>query len=86
MKVIEVKFDCESCRKKTVHHSSVIKDYIGPILKTFWCQHCQAAQVIRFCFVKGQVEIIEYLEASDIYVPRQPDIGITIRPKNKKRN
>lgn len=76
---------CDNCQKIHTEPVSVriflVENYQGTILKSFWCQHCGAPQVIRYGYLNDKIYIGERLEASSIYVQREPDKGLTIKPR-----
>lgn len=84
MKVLDLVTICDQCSHITKHTTGYIPNYGGTITKSFWCQNCKEAQVVKFKFSDEEVEIVERLEPSEVYVPRKPDSGITIRPKAGK--
>lgn len=79
---------CDQCGKthtETVRYWDP-KEYTGSILKSFWCQNCKAPQVIRYQFINGTPTVTEHLEKSSVLAPREPDTGITIRPRQGIRH
>lgn len=83
MEFIKIYVICDKCRELNVKDTTYIPGYDGSVTKSFWCEHCGEPQVIVFKFIGKEAEVIERIEPSSVYVPRKPDIGITIRPRAK---
>lgn len=74
---------CDKCGK--VHKEQVRvwdpQEYAGSILKSYWCNHCREPQAIRYQFVDGAPTVVKHLECSAVFAPKEPETGITIRPR-----
>lgn len=79
---------CDQCHKTHTEQVRLWdeKEYKGTILKSFWCQHCRQPQVIRYQTINETATVTEHLETSSVLAPKEPDTGITIRPRQGQRH
>jgi len=95
MKMITLETTCDKCNSvnkkkiKMYQPEDFSKDGTGSVLSQMWCPKCRAAMVVRYKFVRKTdkivAQIIDKYEADSIFVPREPEPGITIRPRLKRR-
>ena len=89
MKFVTLEVVCNNdlCKYPNRELVKPIPGYTGTILKSFWCACCKEPIVIRYQFADdGEAEVLSYEEAVEIYAPRKPETGITIRPRAGKRH
>ena len=86
MELAKIDIRCDQCNQINTKYTGYIHGYAKTILKSFWCEYCGQAQVVRFMFIGKQAEVIERLEPSHVYVPYKPDTGITIRPRSSSKH
>ena len=59
------------------------------ILHQSWCQFCEEPIVVRYTFIREGEEIqaiVKHrLKAESVFVPQEPEMGITIKPKRKTK-
>lgn len=85
MKFVPLRTGCKACQSLNTDMVSIIPGYTGTILRSAWCVHCESPIVVRYQIVdETHTKVIEYPEV-DIYKPKRPETGITIRPKASKR-
>jgi hypothetical protein len=82
---------CDQCGAINKHFVQITEDleqYTGTILRSFWCSNreCGKPQVIRYKLTDGQAEMTERLIPSEVNAPRDPEVGITIRPRASKKH
>ena len=82
-KLIAMNITCRVCNYINLKYTKEI-EYTGKILKTLWCEKCNEPIVIKIKINNRDVIITDEIDALSIYIPRKPDIGITIRPRGKK--
>ncbi len=84
---LRVSIKCMLCNHKNPHYILLenVRQCKNSILKTFWCDHCREAQVIRYLLNRDETDIIitQRLEPSTVFVPPNPEIGLTIKPRGK---
>jgi len=89
MQFVELEVVCNNdpCQHPNQELVKPIPGYEGTILKSFWCAKCREPIVIRYQFAQdGEAEVVLYVEAAEVYAPRKPETGITIRPRAGKRH
>jgi hypothetical protein len=92
MAFLPLDIECTECEYINSERVSFLSPalYTGTILKTIWCQGCGSLQVLRYKFTCNEgtqskgTEITKRIPASQVYVPKAPETGITIRPRAGK--
>lgn len=83
----EIKIPCDKCGEVNAKLIKAIENFDGPYLWSFWCKGCYQAQVVRYQLdhETNQWKVVARLDPTEVYVQREPEPGITIKPKASKR-
>ena len=92
----ELEFTCLICKKVNTRAVRVIEpEKFSPtgsrsVLYHGRCVHCKEPLALRYEFYRDakkevQVRVKEKLNADEVFKPRKPETGITIRPKASTR-
>ena len=80
---------CDKCGCSNLKIVRPVEGFTGTYLWSFWCKDCHQPNVVRYQQdeTTGVWALVERLIPSDIYIQREPEPGITIKPKaTKHRN
>ena len=81
-----ISITCDKCGSVNTKPIKPVEGFAGPYLWSFWCKGCKAPQVVRYKLSaeSNQWEVTARVDPTEVYVQREPEPGITIKPKASK--